>query len=368
MKVVLILALIVFAGNSITIDNPSNNGTLGTPNKTTPVNTENTGNTDTFGSAEIFFQALSQRLGLPEKFDDANTCLEGLGKLVGQLQELIENSQDVETMTFAFLLFYQDAQSQVEVYCGTFALDIMSVLSQNIETTEGNQTTNFETVVQANWETYFPQIIQKIGEAVNQLVTGDAFGAGDTVGYIIQVLSGIEKPQALSSTSRVVPGKYVAFNLKKFVSGFFDTFARTLGVSSDNSKGILSCVTLVQTLNTEYATFVAAVAGLDFFDRLDKGADFYGKVVDTVKGCTVAMNAGNLTIGRIYRTIKKNSGQILYQIFLNTLLNFPTFQQSIELEATYIMQGLYDLAGKTDAIRVKAMLNGIVDFGTAESN
>jgi hypothetical protein len=232
--------------------------------------------------------------------------------------------------------------------------------------TQNNGTPDFGTAIQANWETYFPQIIQQLGGMVNQLLNNQELAAGKTLAYAIQILAGVEKPKITNLPNNMVTGKYVAFDIKKFIPKFFDSFFKTLGIQA-NSQALVSCLNLVQNLATEYNKFITASAKLGLFDQLDQSASFYGKFVDTVKGCEGAIKIGDLTIGRIYRAVMKNQNRYLYQIFLNTMMSFPSMQQTAEMEGIYIAQGQYDLAGTIDALRIQAMLKGVVNFATAET-
>jgi hypothetical protein len=368
-----------------------------------------------------FLEGLSAKLGFTEsQVGDVNTCVESLGSLVDQLKSLIqehlegsENTQgefptegdfptegnfptegdfptegnfpteggfptegsfpsegsqdsfqpDIEGLVMALFTFYQDAQYQIEEDCGDVASNLESVLSRSA-------TSDLGAIIQANWETNFPKVIQKLGEAIKKLVDGDEYGAGTTVGTVLRSLAGLETIQVTTQSTTLPKGKAVAFDVKKFIPKFFDMFFKTLKVTTASSKDILTCVTGIQTISNEFTKFNTEMSKptLTLFDRLDKSAAFYGKAVDTVKGCQNAVQkTGDIIVGRIYRAIIAKPDQSLYQIFLNTFLNFASIQQSIELEATYIALGQYDNAGKTDATRFQSMLSGVVNFAVAEA-
>jgi hypothetical protein len=326
-------------------------------------------NTGTTGTTGTFFEGLSQKLGLTSaQVEDGNTCLNGLGDLIAQLQTLLENpEQNVESMGNTLLAFYQDARSQVQEDCEAFVGDIMSVLTQSMTPPRGSTsgTIDYEAIIQANLETYFPQIVQQLGGMTNQLLNGQQLGAGSTAAYVLQILVGIAKPAVTNMASSTMGGKYVPFDLTKFVPKFFDAFFKTLGIQT-TSKDLVSCVALVQKLSAENDKFLLDAPKLALFDKLDRSSTLYGKFVDTVQGCQGAIKIGDLTIGRIIRAVTKNPSRYLYQIFYNTVLAFPTMEQTFEMELGYLFQGQYDLAGRIDALRVQAMLKGVVNFATAE--
>jgi hypothetical protein len=340
-KAILVLSFIVFAANGATAATGTTTGT--------------------------FFEGFSQKLGLTSiQIEHSGICFQSLENLLNQLQTLIQTTeQDVEPMGMALLAFYQDAKSQLQVECQDFAMDIVSVLLKNMQPSADGQGPDVEAIIHANLETYFPQIVQQLGGMVNQLVNGQEFQAGNSAAYIIQIVVNTEKPKTTSLPASITGGKYVAFDVKKFIPKFFDAFLTALGVRT-TSKGLVSCWNLVQILSKENDRFVVDAPALDLFDKLDRSAALYGKFVDTVKGCQDAFLTFDLTVGRVIRAIQKNPSKYMYQIFLNTVLQFPALEQTIQMESAYLFQGQYDLAGKVHASRLQAILKGVVTFSTVE--
>jgi hypothetical protein len=315
-----------------------------------------------------FLDGFSEKLGLTEtEVDDANTCVQGIENLLMDLQDTLQTTdQEVEAIGNALLAYYKRVQSQLPEACQAFALDLVNALTKHIQPTEDGEMPNIQALIEANLETYFPQLVQQLGVLIDKLVNGQEYEAGKTVAYILQIVYGIEKPQAAQLASNVAGGSYVPFDAKKFIPKFFDSFFKTLGLKTVTSKPISSCWTLVQNLATANDKFVADAPKLDFFDTVERSAALYGKFVDTVKGCKDTFAIVDLTVGRIVRTVNRNQSKYLYQIFLNTITNFPAIEQTIQMEATYIFTGQYDVAGRIDALRLQSILKGVVNFATAE--
>jgi hypothetical protein len=200
---------------------------------------------------------------------------------------------------------------------------------------------------------YQSNIIQLAGKALQQLAMGQTFEAGNEVGAIIRIISGMEKP-TIPKTPEFSFEKWVRYDEQKFITEFAAGLSKSLAIH-DETVAVAATKTmleLIQVLND--AQNAPAFHTNNALFKIQGIVEIVTKISDIIHRCPVHKEIFR-SIGPVF---KAYPGLATLHVFSNIVLENPTIVANYMSVIIYSMQGEYQLAGETLGAELKVLFKG----------
>lgn len=200
---------------------------------------------------------------------------------------------------------------------------------------------------------YHAALIQHTGRALQQLAMGETFAAGNEVGTIIRIITGMEKP-VVPQTAEFTFEKWTKFDEQKFVAQFAAGLSNSLSIHNE-TIAVEATKTMLELVNTiNEFEFSPAFKSDSLLVKLQAIAAFIQKVTETINNCPVHKEI----VRSIAPTFKAHPGLASLQVIFNIVLENPTVIQNYMNIVINSIIGEYQLAGQSLGEELKVLFRG----------
>jgi hypothetical protein len=226
--------------------------------------------------------------------------------------------------------------------------------------THANFTYQGENVIQVNWDTYAPEIIQQYAHVIDQINEGNYYQAGQLEAQIFQILIGTYQPTVLPSP-QFNYSNYVQFNVSTFLTEFYTANLKVWGVTNPTDvNNVIDCANQFYNLSQSWAALEQQAGDAsDFHEKVPYIKEGFADLIDVWVGCSGAWEVYQEINADLWDQFEANPVGTILRIAYNVAENLPEIVYDSQQMGVYDIQGEYDLAGELDANMTQLILNGL---------